>query len=174
MRLRLLSLASLAVLATIIAGCGGRSKAVTVTGIVTLDDVPVEGVSVRFIPVDPSKGEHAFGTTGSDGRYRLTTKNPEDGAIPGDYKVVVTMAESRDAPEGMAAGSGGAPRPGEMTGPMKSFSGEQQRKQGGSGGATKKAPTKIPAVYNEFKTTPLTATVPAGGDINLPLHSKGG
>jgi hypothetical protein len=174
MRLRLLSLASFVLLAALVGGCG-RSKAVKVSGIVTLDDVPVEGATVQFVPVDSSKGATAIcSSTGSDGRYRLTTKNPNDGAVPGEYKVLVTLSDIVDAPPGAGTGPGGGMRPDQMIDPMKGFA-EEQRKQtkGGKEGPKKKA-TKIPAVYGDFKTTPLKATVPADGDINLPLWSKGG
>jgi hypothetical protein len=172
MRLRLASLACLLVLAALVGGCG-KGKAVKVSGIVKLDGEPVEGASVQFLPVDPSKGMPANGRTGSDGRFRLTTRIPNDGAIPGEYKIVVTFEESHNAPAGAGTGPGGEMRADQLIGKFKSLA-EEQKKQSKGGEAPKTKASKIPAVYGEFKTTPLKATVPADGDINLDLRSQGG
>jgi hypothetical protein len=133
----------------------------------------VEGASVVFIPVDPAKCLPANGRTGSDGRFRLTTRNPNDGAIPGEYKVVVTFED----PSGAHAGMGGTPeesmRSGKMVNAFKGMS-DDLRKQAKGGAAPKQKATKIPAVYGDEKTTTLKATVPADGDIDLDLRSKGG
>ena len=172
MRLRLLALACLLVSAVLVSGCG-RSKAVKVSGIVKLDGEPVEGASVEFHPVDPSKGASASGRTGSDGRFRLTTKNPNDGAIPGEYKVVVKIDEIRDAPQGAGTVPGGGMRADEMIDAFKGLT-EEQRKESKGSAAPKKKATKIPAVYGDVKTTTLKATVPADGEIELELRSKGG
>src|SRR5215470_12572106 len=97
MRARVITLACLLVSAAVVAGCG-RAKAVKTTGVVTLDGQPVDGAEVKFIPVDAAKGMLASGVTGSDGKFRLTTTNPNDGAIPGEYIVVVSLSERREAP----------------------------------------------------------------------------
>src|SRR5437879_1397288 len=73
-------------------GCGsGRPKIYKVTGKVTLDGQPLSGAVVQFVPADPASGlEIARGTAGADGVYNLTTYNTNDGAMEGDYKVVIT------------------------------------------------------------------------------------
>jgi hypothetical protein len=171
MRLRVFLLGCILVAATAMSGCG-KGRTVKVSGIVKLDGQPVEGAMVQFIPVDPEKGRVASGRTGSDGKFRLTTTNPNDGAIPGEYKVLVTFEEQKDAPEGVGGGPGGGMRPDQMA---KQFQGitEQQKKEGG-GGQPKKKATKIPAAYGDVKTTTLKATIPAEHDIELELLSKGG
>src|SRR5215470_16755269 len=118
MRVRVITLACLLVSAAVVAGCG-RAKAVKTSGVVTLDGQPVEGALVKFIPVDAAKGSVASGVTGQDGKFRLTTTNPNDGAVPGEYIVLVTLDERREAPAGMAAGPGGGMRPGEMADQFK-------------------------------------------------------
>ena len=90
MRLRFLSLACLLVSALFVSGCG-KGKTVKVSGVVTLDGQAVDGAMVKFVPLDEAKGMGAFGRTGSDGTFRLTTRNPNDGALPGEYKVLVTF-----------------------------------------------------------------------------------
>ena len=42
-----------------------------------------------------AQGRQATGMTGSDGVFHLTTNAPGDGAIPGDYKVVVRREKGR-------------------------------------------------------------------------------
>jgi hypothetical protein len=157
----------------LVALCGcGKGKTVKVSGVVTLDGKPVGGAMVEFIPVDPEKGKVASGITGSDGEFRLTTKNPNDGAIPGEYKVVITLDPRTEAPEGMGKYPGGGMSPDQMT---KAFQGivDKQRKEGG-GGQPKKKATTIPAMYGDVKTTTLKATVPTDGKIELALRSQGG
>jgi hypothetical protein len=68
-------------------GCGS-AKPVKVEGIVLLDGKPVEGATVSFVP-DGETGRPADALTGPDGVFRLNTFSPEDGALPGDYRVVV-------------------------------------------------------------------------------------
>src|SRR5436190_481823 len=73
-------------------GCGGGKIApVPVSGVVTLDGKPVEGATVYFYAVgDDKDGRPAFGTTDKVGAFRLSTLGNEDGALPRQYKVVVT------------------------------------------------------------------------------------
>src|SRR5437867_12591753 len=69
-------------------GCGSPTKAVKVQGTVTLDGKPFPGATVTFTPVEAT-GKPASGRSESDGGFQLTTFKPDDGALPGDYKVVV-------------------------------------------------------------------------------------
>src|SRR5262249_10357179 len=154
MRLRFLSLSFLLVVSAVVVSCG-RGKAMKTTGRVTLDDQPVEGALVKFIPVDPAKGMVASGVTGSDGTFRLTTTNPNDGRLPGEYVVVVTLDSPQGAPAGISAGPGGM-RPGEMANMGKQAIAEQ-KKSGGKEPA-KKA-TKIPQSYGDEKKTPFKNVV---------------
>src|SRR5579883_1909574 len=74
------------------AGCGGSDKPVKVKGKVTLDDQPVAGALVTFLKQGP-KGRDARGQTQADGSFELTTFAANDGALPGEYKVVVEYHE---------------------------------------------------------------------------------
>lgn len=68
----------------------GRTKPVKVEGIVTLDGERLGRVMVMFIPVKKEEGKPAFGVTNDEGDFDLSTSNPGDGAVPGEYKVLLT------------------------------------------------------------------------------------
>ncbi len=75
------------VLAT--AGCGKSRPALgQVTGKVTLQGEPVEGAAVMFVP--QAGGRTATGVTNAAGEYRLTTFDPEDGALVGRCNVAIS------------------------------------------------------------------------------------
>ena len=80
-----------------LAGCCGpadvRQRRVAVTGSVTCDGQPVESARVIFYPL--AEGLPAsHGTADSTGRFRLTTFDPQDGAVPGTYVAMVTKTET--------------------------------------------------------------------------------
>jgi len=72
-----------------LAGCDrpGTAPTVKVTGAVTYNGAPIEGVSVGFIP---DKGRPASGLTDDEGRFTLSTFRTGDGAVPGKHSVSVT------------------------------------------------------------------------------------
>src|SRR5262245_46778759 len=76
-------------------GCGGPHQPVPVEGVVTLDGVPVAGAMVNFIREggDGTEGRMAYGSTDEHGKFRLTTVQPNDGALPGTYRVLVIKTE---------------------------------------------------------------------------------
>lgn len=97
---------TVALAAALVGGCGKLSgpKTVEVTGRVTLEGKPLEGVILQFEPdesgVAPGKKAlpTAFGTTDADGRYRaFRTGNKAYGAVVGLSNVRITV------PEGSAA-----------------------------------------------------------------------
>ena len=83
-----------------LAGCGKAQRwpALTepTTAIVRLDGKPLEGALVMLGPV--GKGYSSQGTTAADGKATLTTFCRGDGAVAGDYKVLVSLQETRDNP----------------------------------------------------------------------------
>jgi len=83
-----------------VAGCGRAQRwpALTepATAVVRLDGKPVEGALVMLGPV--GKGYASQGTTAADGKATLTTFRRGDGAVAGDYKVLVSLQETRDNP----------------------------------------------------------------------------
>lgn len=77
-------------------GCSdssGIKGLVPVKGTVTYNGEPVEGATVTFAPA-ASGGKAAVGKTDSSGAYSLTTKDPGDGILPGDYMITVSKTEA--------------------------------------------------------------------------------
>ncbi len=82
-------------------GCSGAKTGdtVPVSGTVTLDGVAVEGARVVFTPASGG-GTAASGVTDASGVYRLTTREPGDGAKPGSYLVQISKTEVKDPTAG--------------------------------------------------------------------------
>ena len=59
---------------------------VPVKGIVTFKGKPIGKINVMFVPTDP-KGRIAEGNSDESGKFALTTLEPGDGAMMGDYRV---------------------------------------------------------------------------------------
>jgi hypothetical protein len=125
------------------AGCG--PKAVPTEGIVTFDGKPVAGASVMFVPL---QGPPASAITDEKGEFQLTTSGGHGaGALPGEYKVTVTLEATTkidlDAPriEGM---------PAQIIIPPS---------------------VDIPPDYSNPQKTPLSVRIPAEGKIELKVVS---
>lgn len=116
-----------------------EARPVPVTGFITLEGKPLAGATVRFVP---EKGRPAVGTTGDDGRFRLTTFSANDGALPGRYRVTIAGPE---------AGPGGKP---------------------GGSGAAKEKPSRagVPPMYSRPQTSPLLAEVSPDGPNEFRLE----
>jgi hypothetical protein len=140
-------------------GCagGGSLDTVPISGIVTLDGTPVEGASVVFAPTSGG-GSAASGVTDRGGRYRLTTRDPNDGALPGSYLVMVSksaVGESADS---------GAVKPG--------MSSEEATKAAmeafvAGGQATTEFKDELPVKYKNPSTSGFTADVAKGGQTQF-------
>ena len=79
------------------AGCGGKRTIVPVSGRVTLEGAAVAQVRIAFMPTESGEGSPirpASSGLDSDGRYKLSTFEPGDGAIPGEYDVVIVSITS--------------------------------------------------------------------------------
>jgi hypothetical protein len=73
-------------------GCNDKPKTYPVTGTVKFaDGTPLVGGTVEFrnITDDIAKQVNARGEIGPDGKYQLTTFQPNDGAITGEHQVCV-------------------------------------------------------------------------------------
>ncbi len=92
-------------------GCGNGPKFAAVSGRVTLNNQPLEGVSVDFQPVSGSKdreaGPGSTGITDRDGRYTLYSQldKSQAGAVVGKHQVRIW------APEGTQDADADAPKP---------------------------------------------------------------
>jgi len=172
MRLRVAWLAVLGLMVLQGAGCGGpRSKLVPVEGVVTLDGQPLDRATVLFIP---QKGDtpSANGLSGPDGTFKLSTYDSGDGALPGEYKIVVTMSEVESA----EVAGGAANTPQSMTDMMRKHNEMINPSKKGAKGPTgppKAKKSKIPESYTKQGTTPLKQNIPAGGPVKVELKSAG-
>ena len=93
-----LSLFSLVLISlALFSGCG--PSGVSVHGIVTLDDVPVENAMVTFVP-DDYEQDPAVAWTDESGRYEIYSGSDVIGLVPGEYKVrITTYQDPVDDPE---------------------------------------------------------------------------
>jgi len=97
--------ASLGMLA--FSGCDdgtGLGKRYSVSGMVAYKGEPVKSATISFVPTSP-EGRSASGQV-EDGNYSLTTLAPNDGALPGKYKVTI-ISKSIDTTELQAIAKGG-------------------------------------------------------------------
>lgn len=93
----------LAISAAAGSGCGKaptdrRPRPVPVSGTVVFDGAPSAGAVVMFAPQDHQYAASA--RTAEDGTFRLQTFAPDDGAVPGKYRVVVYKVDVIDLPNG--------------------------------------------------------------------------
>jgi len=160
---RYLSLGALA-LALVLAFSGCSKKSMNkVEGKVTLDGQPLDGATVIFEPASED-GRPASGLTGSDGVFHLTTYTTGDGAVPGDYKVLIKKSDT-SMTEGMGTPDPSDPKAQQEA--MKKFAEKQKTKP-----ATNKP--SVPFQYGDAAKTPLKCKVPPDGPLEFPLRSKGG
>jgi hypothetical protein len=122
-----------------LAGCGssGDLPVYPVKGTITFEGQPMKGGgSISFVPTGGQAGAQAGGEIKEDGTYELTTYEPGDGSIPGDFRVVitqVTVKEPTPSPDGSAPIAADGPNV---------------------------APAdQIPQIYGSFDDSPLTAKV---------------
>ena len=85
-------------------GCGEEFEIVPVSGVVTVDGEPVEGVHLSFQPFkedgSDTAGYGAYGETDAQGRFELTSIGPEGrdipGAVIGKHRIEMTAARQVD------------------------------------------------------------------------------
>ena len=86
----------LAVVSAIVLFCGCNSSSgpqiVPTTGVVRFNGKPLVGARVVF---HPASGRPAQATTDNEGKFRLSTLRPSDGAVVGMHQVTVTEARSQ-------------------------------------------------------------------------------
>lgn len=115
-------------------------------GTVTLDGKPLEGAGLTFMPIS-EKSFLAVGKTDASGKYELQTvassSAPVKGAIPGDYKVKISLMQTPDGK------------------PYDALKKEALGKE------------LLNRMYSDGSMTTLVATVPKeGGEKDFQLKSK--
>ena len=143
-----------ALLGVVLIGCGGRTK--PVRGVVKLDGTPVPGATVLFMPDGQDGGRPASGFTSSDGTFRLTTFKPNDGALPGTYRVVIQKTEAAKDP-----------------GAAQRSALERARAKIEERSLQKSRKPTLPGAYARFDTTPLRCSVPVTGPVTFELREGG-
>jgi hypothetical protein len=107
-------------LACLVAGACNRSsiKLYPVKGKVTYKGQPTEGASIVFQPVDGATPEKpmAYGDVKADGTFSLRTEPHGEGAVAGDYNVMIlwygsTTGEAQDAKSKLPAKYGDSANP---------------------------------------------------------------
>jgi hypothetical protein len=134
----------------VLLGCGGESQGpnlVNATGLVSLNGSPLSGAVVTLHPVGTTRGNGASARTDSAGKFELKSPPRGKGAVPGEYKVVISklvLPDGTDFPENSPVA------------PMDSNAKEQ-----------------LPPEYSDFEQTTLTAKVPeAGGELKFTLVTQ--
>ncbi|MCL2622451.1 MAG: DUF4198 domain-containing protein [Planctomycetaceae bacterium] len=143
------------------AGCNSGLRTEYVEGIVTLEDKPLEGALVTFIPASGGTARVAAGTTDARGRFTLTTAEGGKagrGTTEGDYKVTIAKRAPETTKQNQeiaaaSANSGQPPTREEMA------AADRERRTAGL------PPPYLylsPKKYNNPDTSGLTATVVKG------------
>jgi len=131
-------------------GCSGPPQTLPQEGTLRWDDgKPIVGASIRFVPITGSK--EASGYTDKEGAFSLSTFSSGDGAVPGEYNVVVTK---------MAASTTSQAPPAGGDDPAKAMKAafEKSKSQ-----AAQPVAEPIPPAYGDAKTPPLKWTVDSSG-----------
>jgi hypothetical protein len=96
----------------LVGGCAkdpNQPQLVPMTGKVTLDDQPLAGALITFIPIGATRGSGATGQTGPDGVYQLTSTRGGAGVVPGEYRVVISkpvMPDGSDSSPNLKTSTG--------------------------------------------------------------------
>jgi hypothetical protein len=135
-------------------GCSGKGSGTfaTVSGKVTQDGGPADGVKVTFHSTTEVEGKSAgsySATTDSSGKYLIATVGKDPGIPPGLYRVTITKLDPRTA----------------------TLSPEMDQAQLEAGGI---AINMMPKEYENPRTTKLSATLQAGKNDNVDFAITGG
>lgn len=141
-------------------GCGGADKPVPVKGVVMMNGQPISGAAVQFVVIGTG-GRPASAETKEDGSYQMTTNTPGDGALPGEYRVLISWEPP--PPPVFRSGEEGPSRQ-DMQRALDQH--QAKLKKAGKG-------VTVPAIYSDPGKTPLTVKVPApGGRADFTLSNK--
>ncbi len=148
--------------AALCVGCGdsrsgSRAELASAAGVVTHNGEPVADATLEFRSAADVPNSLAAGRTDADGKFTPTTDRPNDGALPGAYKVVVK--KEVQTIDGLTLD-------------------EWQKEQGYDGVGDppeydKDAPVTeqmLPVPYSNAETTPLTIEIPAKGNKKIVVE----
>jgi hypothetical protein len=132
-----------------------------------LDGKAIEGAQVVFQP--KTGGQAASGTTDAQGKFQLTTFNPQDGAVVGSYAVTISKVEGASGPAVNLEGLSEAEATKKAA---EAYYSSAAAKNIGNPKAKDASKDLIPAKYKDPGTSGLTADVKAGGgEFKFDLQS---
>jgi hypothetical protein len=87
-------------LLALLAGCSGDKFALndSVEGTVKIDNKPLVGVVVQFVPEGEKSLPGSNGVTDERGHYSLTCENQKSGAVVGKHRVVILQGRADSDP----------------------------------------------------------------------------
>jgi hypothetical protein len=100
LRLRVHPILPAMMLLCLMSGCGSKDyELVPVSGHVSLDGKPVPNVGVMFVPLakstdNPNVGPGSLGRTDAQGHFKLETALGDQGAVPAEHVVRLSIAEN--------------------------------------------------------------------------------
>jgi hypothetical protein len=157
---RVVLLCSLLALGAAAGGCrpGRTGNLALVEGTVIKDGRALRGIEVVFLPDAGMGGPRAVSRTDEAGHYRLRTDNGEDGAVVGNYRVLVLAPEvvSRSSMERIFDGS--QQKETRWLSPEMAQRLENQRNKMGN-------TPQVPPGYRLYNETPLRAEVQFGSQV---------
>ena len=144
----------------VVVGCGdgGLPKRVPVEGSVLYKGKALEGATVVFQADGAPRV--ASGITDAAGKFKLTTYEPNDGAVVGTHKITVTKLDTKNQP---AQGNASAENPDEAYAKAMAMA-SRDPKMG--------AKDELPTIYGDMAKTPLKETVTEAGPNIFTLQLK--
>ncbi|MGN6135531.1 MAG: hypothetical protein ACTHOU_13675 [Aureliella sp.] len=138
-------------------GCtsGDRIEVYPVQGKVSFAGKPMSGGgAIAFVPIGDQRGKAAGGMIDQSGAYTLTTFEPGDGSMSGEFRVIINQTVF-DEPETNVDSDAGA------------------SKEDGAVATVPKA-DRIPLIYSDPTNSPLTAKVEAKSlnEIDFALQRR--
>jgi len=153
------------VLLLLAAAAGCTPSVVPVEGVLTWDDgKPVAGANIRLVPTSGAK--EAVGYTDEQGAFKLTSVDGA-GALPGNYKVVVSKSANTGGSKTEVIIKGGDKSGDDFTKAMKS----QGEKLAKGGSQAPRVTDPVPDVYGSETSTPLQVAVD-GRKLELKISKK--
>jgi hypothetical protein len=144
---------TLSLIISLIPGCGpgDRVEVYPTSGLVTFLGEPMSGGgAISFIPLDGQVGKAAGGTIDGEGRFTMSTYDPDDGSIAGRFRVIIfqtTVEETETIGDTDVAGAKDT---------LVEFSVPEAK--------------RIPLVYADVAKSPLTVEVKSEGANELMLE----
>jgi len=133
-------------------GCGNSRLPglVPAAGVITLNGEPIEGVTISFVPLSTSgDARTATAVSGTGGKFAMSTLDPNDGILPGNYRVSVSKKTG-------------------IGGDTSAFSNERAVVQD-----SRQTINHLPAKYSSGSATDLSVSIPPKGDKNIEIKLEG-